>query len=120
MFSIFDDTLKRIPETRLTTTPGEELAAAAWRHHSSGAVVAAIWQNGAAPRESNDTTPTAISLEGVKFTDPVLADLLTGNVFAIPREHWSSDGAVVEFKHLPIYDSPVLVAERAALRIEKP
>ena len=91
---------------------------AAWRKKQSGAVVAAVWQKDAPPRESNATTPTDLAIEGVTFTEPVLADLLTGSVFAIPRDRWSRQGEAVTFKQLPLYDSPVLIAEKAALAIQ--
>ena len=118
VFSIFDDTLERDRDVTLTSPTTEKLAAAAWRHRQSGGVVAAVWQNGAPPRDANDTTPTDLNFAGVTFAEPVLADLLTGAVFAIPADRWPAGPNGTTFKKLPLYDSPVLIAEKSALRMQ--
>ena len=81
-------------------------------------MVAAVWQNGAPPRDTNDTTPTDLTFAGVTFAEPVLADLLTGEVFAIPADRWSADPNGTTFRKVPLYDSPVLIAEKPALRMQ--
>jgi hypothetical protein len=57
----------------------------------------------------------AVELNGKQYFRIPYADLLTGKVYAIPRERWSADGDGVRFQQIPIYDSPVLLAEKSAL-----
>ena len=52
------------------------------------------------------------TMAGATFTEPVYVDLLTGKVYEIPRECWVNENGTVTFKRLPIYDSPVLIAEK--------
>ena len=53
------------------------------------------------------------------FDDPVLADLVSGNVYEIPGERISKAGNAVVFGDMPIIDSPLLIAERALLHLER-
>ncbi|MBI5684754.1 MAG: glycosyl hydrolase 115 family protein [Verrucomicrobia bacterium] len=117
VFSIFDDTLERIRDFKFTTPSDEKLAVFGCRQKADGALVASVWLNGAPPTDSNRTTPVDLTFHASRFTSPVFADLLTGNVHEIPRDLWSAEGGNVTFRQLPFYDSPVLIAERAALAI---
>ena len=42
-------------------------------------------------------------------------DLLTGKVWHIRNGKWAKEGDTFTFRDVPIYDSPVLLADRAAL-----
>jgi len=55
-----------------------------------------------------------LSLHDLNFTQPLCADLLTGKVYAIPRQRWSAESDGVSIQQIPICDSPVSIAERAA------
>lgn len=56
---------------------------------------------------------------GASFTEPLDVNLRTGRVHAIPREQWApAAGGAVRFKQVPSYDSPVLLADRAALPLK--
>lgn len=112
VFGLFDDTLERVPGFGCAADPGLPLAAHAWRNKETGAVVVALWRNDAPPVESNATTPAGLVLSGVKLSRPVVADLLTGEVRDLPG---AGDG--VSFPDVPLYDSPVLIADKAALRL---
>ncbi len=65
------------------------------------------------PAESNATTLVDLEFRGVQFTDPVYADLLTGKVYALPQP---ADGST--FRQIPLYDSPILIADKAALPLD--
>ena len=53
------------------------------------------------------------------FDDPVLVDLVSGSVYAIHAGHISKAGNAVVFDDMPIIDSPLLVAERTLLHLER-
>jgi hypothetical protein len=118
VFSIFDDTLERIRDFKFTAPPDEKLAVFGYRRKGSDALVATVWLNGDPPTDSNATTPVDLTFHASRFTSPVYADLITGNVHEIPRDRWSVEGGNVTFKQLPLYDSPVLIAEKAALALD--
>jgi hypothetical protein len=54
-----------------------------------------------------------LTFAGARFSEPVLVDLLTGEVRALPRP---TDGS--RFRQVPLYDSPILITDRSALPID--
>lgn len=68
----------------------------------------------------NDNRKTAVDLtfHDVAFTDPLYVDLRTGRVYAIPRDAWSAKDGITIFRQAPVYNSPVLIADRVALPLE--
>ena len=96
LLAIFDDRLQRCA--------GEDIAGPAvfhaYRRKDTGAKVVAAWLGGEVPKDDNTPVPTNLPLTG--FTEPVFVDLLTGNVSDLPDP-------------LPLYDSPILIADKSAL-----
>lgn len=117
VFAIFDDTVKRIVQYGFTSTALRALAVSGYRN-ASGAQIATLWFNDAPPSEANGVTLANVTLRAGKFTEPVFVDLRTGRVYAVPSSSWSQEGASATFRALPLYDSPVLIAEKSALTIE--
>ena len=64
------------------------------------------------------TRPTVIDWKGSSFEDPVWVDLLTGRVYAFPKENMLVHSAGITFIDVPVYDSPVVLTERAALSLD--
>jgi len=120
VFSIFDDTLERIRDFKFTTPCKEKLAVSGYRQKVGGSVMVTAWLSGAPPEDSNQMTPVDLTFHASRFTSPVYADLLTGKVYALPRDRWSVAGDAITFNQLPIYDSPILIAEKSALSLGKP
>lgn len=61
-----------------------------------------------------------VALPRGRFVAPVLVDLRTGLVCEIGAGRWKQTAVGAEFRALPLYDSPMLIAERAALRLQSP
>jgi hypothetical protein len=59
-----------------------------------------VWLGGEIAKNENTPTLTKLPLTG--FTEPVFVDLLTGDVSTLPDP-------------LPLYDSPILIADKSAL-----
>lgn len=59
-----------------------------------------------------------IALPRGEFTEPVYADLRTGKVHAIPKANWSRVGDGVVLRQIPVYDSPILIAEKGVVSME--
>lgn len=117
VFAIFDDTLERIRDYAFTTTAIRGVALSGYRRAADGAQAAALWFGDAPPAEANGVSPADVVLKAGKFTDPVLVDLRTATVYALPRDRWTQTAAGVTFRALPIYDSPVLIAEKSLLTL---
>ena len=117
VFSIFDDTLKRIPDYPFTSTALRGVALSGHRRTSDGAQVVAVWFNDAPPAEANGVSAADVTLKVGQFTEPVLVDVRTSTVYALPKGGWTQSEAGAVFRALPLYDSPMLIAERAVLGI---
>ena len=101
------------PAFRFRAETYHELKAYGFRSPSGSLV--ALWYGGTIPSDHDDPTATNVRFEGVRFDDPVYVDLRTGVVYELPASVWLGEGA---FAGLPVYDSPVLIAERGAIRME--
>jgi hypothetical protein len=69
------------------------------------------------PTDGNATTPVELTVLRGSFRDPVWVDLRDGTVRAIPADGWSRRGSTYVFRRVPVYDSPVLIADRSAIPI---
>jgi hypothetical protein len=116
VFAIFDDTLARIPEYPSTTTALRGVALTGYQT-SSGAQLVAYWFNDAPPAEANGVNLVDVTLPKGRFTEPVLVDLRTSTVYALPRDSWTQDDKGTRFRALPVYDSPLLLAERSLITV---
>ena len=86
--------------------------------NNSGASL--LWFGDKTPSASNAVTPVTVTIANGKFTEPVLVDLRTGLAYEIPPDHRKQDRNGATFTALPVYDSPVLVAEISTLPILSP
>lgn len=111
VFAIFDDTLKRIPDYAFTSTALRRVGLSGFQQLGSSNQVVAYWFNDAPPDEANDVTSIDLVLPKGKFQNPTLVDLRTGNIYVVPKDRWSQDEKGAVFRRLPIYNSPLLIAE---------
>ena len=118
VFAVFDDSLSRLADFPFTVKATNKLALYAYQQKATGKQAVTIWLSGAMPSDSNATTPLDITLARGEFTEPVYADLRTGAVYSIPKANWSHAGGGVVLRQIPIYDSPILIAEKEVLTLE--
>ena len=116
--AVFDDTLERIPGYPYYLTPWQNNE----RNHSAfgyrkgdGRQVVAIWRNTDPPGANRSVRELDLFLPAGRFTDPVLVDLLSGEVYDIADDRWSAEEGPCHFRDVPLYDSPILIAERSAI-----
>ena len=68
------------------------------------------------PGDTFETRPAVFEdVGGEPLRDPVWCDLLTGRVYAFPAENVVPCRTCVRYLDVPVYDSPCLLCERAAL-----
>ncbi len=117
VFTIFDDTLHRSPEYPFASTARRGVALTGYRRERDGAQVVALWFNEAPPVEDCSVTAVDVTLPAGRFTEPVLVDVRTSTVYALPRDRWTTGTEGAVFRALPLYDSPLLIAEKGVLRL---
>ncbi len=119
VFSIFDSTVVRLPDYAFMSTAPRTVALSGYRHTPSGGQIAAYWFSDAPPDDSLGVTRIELTLRAGQFKNPVLVDLRTGQVYAVPAGSWEQTAAGTVFRNLPVYDSPFLIAEQAALLLKR-
>ena len=79
-----------------------------------GAPLAAYWYGDRRP--SADLEPAQTEKLDVlgEFAEPVLVEMITGRVFALPKEAVEAHKSYTSFKNLPIWDSPLVLMPRKA------
>lgn len=128
--SVFDDVLERLKDvSNLHNIEGgrtneywlstdHSVSVYGYQKKINGKRVYTVWKDEAIPGDDSSVTYLDFAFLGSRFEQPVVADLLTGDVFEIPKTQWSSDGNIDRFKRIPVYDSPVLIAERSLIQIQ--
>jgi len=53
------------------------------------------------------------------FEQPVYVDILTGLVYEIPDNQWQKIGDKYVFNNLPVYDAPILIADKSLISLKK-
>ena len=131
--AVFDDRLERIKDLESThnlaaAKPGESryrlgtdrrVAFSGYRHGTTGKHLYAMWLADNIPDNEIRTRPVDVSIAGAEFAEPVWVDVITGAVHAIPKGQWSRTAAVSTFKAIPLYDAPVLIADRSLIGLEE-
>lgn len=117
--SIFDDRLVRTQNFNYAASTKQSLSVFAYENKQTRFHVITIWFEGDVPSDSNTRVPVDFSLTNVRFNQPVYVDLRTGTVFEIPESAYSAKGDKFTFTSIPCYDSPILIADRSNLHINK-
>ena len=122
--TVFDSEVLRVG--RRVSSP--ETSLQLWEFERKGAPLFVFWTAGewefadggwrmayCRPGDSFETRPAVLNWPGEPFRDPVWVDLLSGEVRPFPRDHMvvCADGVV--FTDVPVFDSPCLLTERAAV-----
>lgn len=110
--SLFDDSLERIPDPACEVRCDKDIAFYAYRHRPTGQILLTLWDKSNVPSEDNTTVKAAVNLRQGKFQDPVWVDLITGGIHEIPPAMWAIDGETWTFKDIPLYDAPIVIADR--------
>lgn len=59
------------------------------------------------------------TVKGVSFKDPVYVEMITGKVYELDKSAWKSAGGNTSFTQLPVWDSPMMLAERDQVELRK-
>ncbi len=132
--SIFDNSLERIrniidtyntdyvPENpddvAMTRNTDRSLAVYGYRHKTSKLNIFTIWQDEAIPTNSEEKKNHNFTFTNANFEHPVYVDIITGEVFDIPASQWDKKDAKYTFRNIPIYDGPILIADKSLITIK--
>jgi len=128
--SVFDHSLERVRSLEhsrnVQGAPAEaqvydhssdrKLAVFGYRHKTTGKQVYTLWQTENIPVDDNLLSLNVITLRNAEFDQPVWVDIVSGAVHEIPAAQWSRSGNIATFKDIPVYDAPVLIADRSLIR----
>ena len=103
--SIFDSNMLLNPRFKCNTGSKMSMSVYGFQHKQNMKQAVAIWIDSAAVTNSFQTTHIDFAIENSFFKDPVLVDLMTGNIYELPKKLWSATGDTVRFENFPVYDA---------------
>ncbi len=117
--SVFDNTLERIPDYSYTidSLAAQPISLFGYEHTETGQQVVTLWFDGEIPSDSYVRVPVDFEFADGKFSDPVYVDLREGIVYEVPENRWRRTGSSYRFEDVPVYDAPVLIADRSLIPI---
>lgn len=123
--AIFDDSLERIQGTafkhsiddsdrdKYWINTDRSISVYGYEQKETEKRLYTVWKDDAIPGDDCTLTLLDFAFVSSHFEDPVLVDIVTGGVYDIPEGQWSREGNVDRFIDIPVYDAPVLIAERS-------
>ena len=78
-----------------------------------------VWFDDEIPVDSNDKTLTNFTCYSGNFDEPVYVDLRETLVYEIPEKNRIKNGSVYEFTNIPVYDSPILIADKSLILVDQ-
>jgi len=124
--SVFDNSLQRIKGLEHTHnidsgaspnlyshTTDRKLQFFGYRHTGTGKQVYTVWDGESVPTNDIAVRLQDIQITGGDFDQPVWVDIITGAVHEIPASQWSRKGNTFSFKGIPVYDAPILIADKS-------
>ena len=110
--AVFDNTLERVKEPAVAVMYGKSTASFAYRNAQTRQPLVVIWENSDTPNDAFVIQPAQVTVKGLAFSKPVWVDLVSGRIYELPPDRILKSGDFTIFKDVPVYDAPVLLAER--------
>ena len=110
--AVFDSSVVRDPAAKARLSAPRPVADV---YVSPRGRIVAYWDASNRPDESLHPVSGELALHGAPLENPVLVDLVSGDVFAADAAKPSADGCVYR---VPVHDYPWLLAEKGALPLE--
>lgn len=111
MMSFFDDAVK--PVGLLACESGSPRKVTAAGFEKAGTPVALLWYGDKVPGDVLAWDTVSVTIKGATFKDPVCVEMITGKVFELAPGSWTSEGGSTRLAQVPLWDSPMMLAERA-------
>ena len=114
VFSLFDNSMVIDSSMKITSGRSDQ-SFFSYNHSNKKSPFLTIWQSEERPSDTYEPKATTLTIEGTSFKNPVLADLITGKVYEIPKANFKKAGNAIIFSELPVPDYPIMIAEKEAL-----
>lgn len=114
--AVFDQSVKRIEGFKGQVQGGGKASHSIFGYRGAkGGCIVTLWRSSASPGAEPQMEPARVVLAQMRFSEPVWVEMLSGKVYAIDGSIWSQTEGQAVFERLPVFDSPVLIAERSAV-----
>lgn len=117
MMTFFDGGVK--PEGLLSAESDSARAITVAGFEKAGTSVALVWFSDKIPSDELTWDKVNLTVKGASFKDPVYVEMVTGKVFDLEQANWACSGQDVSFKGLPVWDSPMMLAERGQVPLRQ-
>lgn len=115
MAGFFDDTVVSVGMLEYESTSPRKMTAAGFRKNDKPAIL--IWYSDQVPSDALTWDTVDLTTKNVVFHDPVFVEMITGRVFEMDKATWKVDGGATKWTELPMWDSPVMIAERELVEL---
>jgi len=110
--AVFDNTLERVKQPAVGVMFDKSTASFAYRNKKTGQGLVVFWDNSGVPDDAFVTRPAQVVVKGLAIKEPVWVDLVSGRISEIPADRIVKAAGFTIFKHIPLYDATVLIAEK--------
>ena len=111
MIALFDDDLVPAPGKAAVTCEGRS-AVFPFVSCSGRGNVLAYWDRSFMPTDRTECTAAQILCTDMEFAEPVLVELISGKIYAVPAEKMLRMNRYTIFQDLPLADSPLVIVEK--------
>jgi hypothetical protein len=111
--AVFDNTLARVTADVATVECANKTDCFVYENPATKQQLLAFWDGSGTPSNSFATVSATITVQACTIKEPVWVDLVSGRIYEFPAERVTREACTVVFKNVPVYDAPVLIAEKA-------
>jgi hypothetical protein len=130
--SIFDNSLQRIKSVHpsfnmnhipkngdvpYSTGSDRSFAVYGYENKETKKQLFTIWVDDTLPNNGFETRNINFTILNGNIDNPVYVDIISGKVYDIPKESWIKTGSKYVFKNIPVYDAPILIADKSLVKI---
>jgi hypothetical protein len=117
MAGFFDGTATSKGELQYQSDTSRKMTIAGFEKMNRPAVL--IWYKDQIPSDDLKWDLVNLKIEKLNFNDPAYVEMITGKVYKIDRSNWKNEGDDTRLNKLPIWDSPIMIAERSLVELRK-
>lgn len=116
MMTFFDNAVKPVGLLACESEAARKITAAGF--DKAGSSVVLLWYSDKVPDDELAWDKVDLTVKGAVFQDPVYVEMVTGKVFELGKGSWSSANGNTRLTQVPMWDSPMMLAERAQVPLQ--
>ncbi len=117
MAGFFDSAVKPVGLLQYESNSPRKITVAGFQ--KEGTPVVLVWYSDKTPSDDLEWDLVDLTINGAKFQDPVYVEMITGRVYEIDKSKCTIEGDNTKLTALPMWDSPVMIAERSQVGLRK-